>query len=98
MKGAMVMAVAVKAMVVAMTAEAATAMVGVMQEVVVGEGHAAQPGDALGVRVLGWQLPHAPRPSAAPLGEQVSLGPDSGPGHRPQPSLTWPEPPCAMQR
>ena len=64
----------------------------VMQEVVVGEGHAAQLGDALGVRVLGWQLPHAPRPSAAPLGEQVSRGPgpDSGPGHRLQPSLTWP--------
>lgn len=47
----------------------------VMQEVAVGEGHAAQLGDALGVRVLGWQLPHALRPSAAPLGEQASPSP-----------------------
>merc|ERR1740124_1431480 len=48
----------------------------VMQELAVGEGHAAQLGDALGVRVLGWQLPRVLRPSATPLGEQVFSGGD----------------------
>ena len=55
-----------------------------VQEVAVGEGHSAQYGDALGVRVLGWQLPHALRRSTAPLGEQAS--PNLSPSPKPNPS------------